>query len=87
MEFIPISVDGYVKKYIENNPLEDEKEFRNKLSNALRSFHRGVKCSCGNDIWVIGSAYVGNRCFSCITGESAPSDDYEIESALNKTLV
>ncbi|MGE4541145.1 MAG: hypothetical protein AB7D35_07780, partial [Bacteroidales bacterium] len=41
-------------------------------------------CSCGNDIWVIGSASVGNSCFTCITGESYPTDDYEIESAIKK---
>ena len=28
--------------------------------------------------------FVGNSCFTCITGESVPIDDYEIESAINK---
>jgi hypothetical protein len=45
---------------------------------------QGIKCTCGNDIWVIGSAIVGNSCFSCITGESAPDSDYEIDSAVKK---
>jgi hypothetical protein len=34
---------------------------------------------------VIGSAQAGNSCFACITGESHPTGDYEIDSALNKT--
>jgi hypothetical protein len=33
---------------------------------------------------VIGSASVGNSCFTCITGESQPDSDYEIDSAIEK---
>ncbi len=33
---------------------------------------------------MIGSAAVGNSCFTCITGESIPTDDYEIGSAIKK---
>jgi hypothetical protein len=34
---------------------------------------------------VIGSASVGNSCFTCITGESSPDNDYEIDGALLKS--
>jgi len=34
---------------------------------------------------VIGSAFVGNACFTCITGEADPSDDYEIAEACDKS--
>ena len=51
---------------------------------ALNAYNDGIKCSCGNDIWVIGSASVGNSCFTCITGEGSPDDDYEIDSAIKK---
>ena len=28
--------------------------------------------------------FVGNSCFTCITGESYPTNDYEIDSAIKK---
>jgi hypothetical protein len=85
MGFVPISIDKYVKKHLENNPSENEKELRKRLNSATEDYKNGVKCSCGNDIWVIGSASVGNSCFTCITGESYPIDDYEIDSAVKKS--
>jgi hypothetical protein len=57
---------------------------RNRLNDALQAFKNGKKCHCGNDIWVIGSASVGYSCFTCITGEGYPTDDYEIDSAIIK---
>ena len=39
---------------------------------------------CGNDIWIIGSASVGNSCFTCITGENYPIDDFEIDTIVSK---
>ena len=84
MGFIPISIDKYVEKHLKNNPSEDEKDLRNRLGSALKSYKNGERCSCGNDIWVIGSASVGNSCFTCVTGESHPIDDYEIDSAVKK---
>lgn len=84
MGFVPISIDKYVKKHMESNPFDNEKELRKHLNSALTDYNRGVKCSCGNDIWVIGSAFAGNRCFTCITGESQPDSDYEIDSAIEK---
>lgn len=85
MAFIPISIDNYLKKHLKSNPTDKEVEVREKLKTALSDYKNGVKCQCGNDIWVIGAAFVGNNCFTCITGESEPSDDYEIDSAIQKT--
>jgi hypothetical protein len=43
---------------------------------------KGAKCiNCENPIWVIGSAFSEKMCFSCITGEAIPEDDYEIDEA------
>lgn len=84
MGFAPISIDNYVVKHLKNNPSENEKDLRIRLKSALADYHNGVTCSCGNDLWVIGSAAVGNGCFTCITGENRPSDDYEIDSAIKK---
>ena len=86
MSFVPISIDKYIKKHLESNPSEDEIDLRKRLNTALTDYQKGEKCACGNDIWVIGSAFVGNSCFTCITGESYPIDDYEIDSAINKRV-
>ncbi len=84
MGFISVSIDEYVKIHLRSNPSEDEKELRKRLESTLLDYKNGVKCSCGNDIWVIGSATVGNSCFVCITGEAYPKDDYEIGQAIRK---
>lgn len=84
MSFKPISVNNYVKIHIKNNPNDNETDLRKRLKIALSDYDKGIKCSCGNDIWVIGSASVGNNCFTCITGESNPNEDYELESAMEK---
>lgn len=84
MGFVPISIDTYIKKHLENNPTENEKDLRERLNSAILDYKNGVKCSCGNDIWVIGSASAGNNCFTCITGENVPTDDYEIDIAIKK---
>lgn len=84
MGFVAISIDKYIKKHLESNPSENEKDLRKNLNSALADYNKGVKCSCGNDIWVIGSAFAGNSCFTCITGESQPDSDYEIDLAIKK---
>jgi hypothetical protein len=53
------------------------------LRSALASARAGARCECGGPIWVIGSAEVGLSCFTCITGEADPSDDYEIAEAMD----
>jgi hypothetical protein len=86
MAFVPISIDKYLKKHLKSNPNESESDLRKRLNSKLADYKRGAKCSCGNDIWVIGSAFVGNSCFTCITGEGDPSDDYEIDLAIKKEV-
>lgn len=82
MGFIPISIEKYIKIHLETNPSENETDLRDRLNSALISYKKGEKCSCGNEIWVVGSASIGNNCFTCITGESYPTDDYEIDLAI-----
>lgn len=84
MGFKGISIEKYIRLHIKNNPNEDKADLKLRLKQALQDFKNGIKCSCGNDIWVVGSATVGNSCFTCITGESEPIDDVEIENALYK---
>ena len=84
MGFKKISIDKYVDLHLKRNPSENKTDLEKRLKIALEDYKNGVKCSCGNDIWVIGSAEVGNNCFTCITGESMPTDDYEIDSAIKK---
>ena len=82
--FIPISPKQYIKLYLKDNPGTDEKEVTEELMEALKAYRSGVRCNCGNPIWVVGSAAVGwNACFTCITGEAIPDDDYEIDEACN----
>lgn len=84
MAFIPISIDNYIKTCLKSNPNDNEKVLRVRLEAALDDYRKGVKCQCGNDIWVVGSATGGNNCFTCITGKSHPAGDYEVESAMDK---
>lgn len=84
MGFKKISIDNYIELHLKNNPTENKADLERRLLSALKDYKNGVTCSCGNDIWVIGSASVGNSCFTCITGESSPTDDYEIEDAIKK---
>jgi hypothetical protein len=50
-------------------------------------YQAGARCHCGEPIWVIGSAEAGHACFTCITGEADPSEDYEIAEACHKHSV
>lgn len=84
MGFVGISIDNYIAKHFENNPSANKKHLRERLISAVEADKNGVTCSCGNDIWVIGSASVGNRCFTCITGENRPDGNYEIDSVLKR---
>lgn len=81
----PITIDEFVKKTISNNKDISSEQLKHQLSIAINKKKQGVKCSvCGNTIWAIGTAMCGwNGCFSCITGETDDSDDYEIDSINN----
>jgi hypothetical protein len=82
MGFKKISIEKYVEPHLKSNPSENKNDLEKRLKSALNDYENGIKCSCGKDIWVIGSAAVGNSCFTCITGKSEPTDDYEIDSAI-----
>lgn len=84
MGFIPISINKYVEKHLINNPLENEMDLRKKIDSSLEAYQNEVRCTCGNDIWVVGSAALGHSCFTCITGESEPNEDFEIDLAVKK---
>ena len=85
MGFTPISIEKFIKNQMKSNPKDNPNEVKKQILRALKDYKNGVKCSCGNDIWVIGSAFSENMCFSCITGETYPDDDYEIIGALEKS--
>ena len=80
----PISVDKFVKLHLKKNPKENEKVLRVRLEAALEDYKNGVKCQCGKDIWIVGSASAPFACFSCITGKDHSGGDFEIDSALDK---
>jgi hypothetical protein len=79
--FSPIRKSEFIDKHIKSNPSESKKNFTRAIDSALNDYKNGVKCDCGNSIWVIGSAVAGNACFTCITHESTPDKDYEIDEA------
>ena len=80
----PISIDQYVKIHLRKNPNDNEKTIKIRIDAALDYYKNGLKCRCGNDIWIVGSPTVPFGCFSCITGKDHPRGDYEIDSALDK---
>lgn len=84
MDFVGITIDSYIRQHLENYPDTNERNLRNRLEDALTAFRKGVRCDCGNDIWVIGSASVGNSCVTCITGGTAQIKYLEIADALPK---
>lgn len=84
MKYTPITIDNYVALHVQNNPTVIASELREKILAALQDFKNGIKCQCGNDIWVIASATAGNSCFNCIMGDTSPTTHLEIEDAINK---
>ena len=79
--FTPISLDDYIARHLAANPGDDRAELIANLTTALAAFKAGATCSCGEPIWVIGSAFAGLACFTCISGEADPSQDFEIAEA------
>lgn len=84
MGFAPIGLRDYVRLRLKSDRGEVAAEITARLQSALEAYKSGVRCHCGAAIWVIGSAEAGNACFTCITGESDPSLDYEIAEACDK---
>lgn len=78
-KFKKISIDSFIEKHIKSNPGIDTKQLKKDLTIFQQLKRKGAKCNCGNDLWVIGSAFSGKGCFTCITMEMDCSGDYEIE--------
>jgi hypothetical protein len=76
--FTAISLDQYVELHLRANPGTDRRELLDQLEYAIDAHRRGIRCECGAPIWIVGSAHGGLACFTCITLESAPDNDYEI---------
>jgi hypothetical protein len=75
----PISLDEYVELNLQSNPDVERDDLVQRLEYAVDAFKRGVRCHCGEPIWIIGSAEAGLSCFSCITGDAQLENDYEID--------
>ena len=85
--FVPISLDDYVRLHLKSHPRADAADLRARLGRALEGYRSGLRCSCGEPVWVIGSAEAGLACFTCITGEADPTGDYEIDAACGATRI
>ncbi len=84
MSFIPISIDEFIDIYHESNPSVNLKVLRFKLEAATEAYKNGEKCTCGNDLWIVGTATSSFKCYQCITGKAHPAGEYEIESVIDK---
>lgn len=80
--FIPIKIEKFAKSVVENNKDVNKENLIRDIKSSIKDVKNGAKCSCGNPIWVAGSAFLGNACFTCITGETDASEDYEIDEVI-----
>lgn len=76
--FMPISIAKYIPLHMKGNPGKQRATLETAHRESLAAAERGECCECGEPIWVLGSAIVRRGCFTYITGESHPEDDYEI---------
>ena len=81
--FTPISIARWVEIHLQSNPGVNRRDLVVRLERARDAFLSGVRCRCGGEIWIIGSAESGLSCFSCATGEVEPDSDYEIDTTQN----
>ncbi|PIE66790.1 MAG: hypothetical protein CSA23_07295 [Deltaproteobacteria bacterium] len=79
--FVPVRLDQFVLQYVRNNKGADGDRLRAAVEDALAAWRQGVRCACGNRLWVAGSAIAGYGCFGCITGSAEPDGDPEIDEA------
>ena len=77
--FVPIGIREYVKLHVKANPDENPSELLARLRSCVSEALKGARCQCGAPIWVVGSV---SACFTCITGEAFPSEDYEIDEVV-----
>lgn len=78
--FKPISKEKYVELFLKSNPTENRHDVIARFDDAIAAHRRGTRCNCGEEIWIVGSAEAGYGCFTCITGESIPDHDFEIDA-------
>ena len=76
--FTLIKLHDYVERHLRANPGERRADVVHGLEKAMDAHRQGVRCACGAPIWIIGSSAAGLGCFTCITGESQPDNDFEI---------
>ncbi|MDL2328504.1 hypothetical protein LJC71_01965 [Desulfosarcina sp. OttesenSCG-928-A07] len=81
-DFMPVSLNHFVRVYLSHNPHAEAEAVRAGVEDALAAWRHGVRCSCGNPIWVAGSAVAGYGCFACITGNAQPDGDMEIDQVM-----
>jgi hypothetical protein len=79
--FAAIKLRDYIELHVRANPGAKRSELAKQLASAIDAYRDGVRCQCGAPIWIIGSAQTRLACFACITGESRPDHDYEIDVA------
>lgn len=79
--FTPVRVKQFIDQYLRNNKDADGDVVRIAVEDALAAWRQGVRCACGNPIWVAGSAVAEYGCFTCITGSIEPNGDPEIDAA------
>lgn len=79
--FIPIQLREYVELHLRANREVERTELIQHLESAIAADRAGARCQCGAPIWIIGSAQTGLGCFACITGQTEPDQDYEIDVA------
>jgi|SRR6516164_4757633 hypothetical protein len=84
--FVPIGIREYAKLHAKANPDENPSELLARLRSCVSDALKGASCQCGAPIWVVGSVAVGYACFTCITDEAFPSEDYEIDEVLASHL-
>lgn len=72
------TTDDYIELHLQANPGTNRAELLDQFQGAIDAHREGVRCHCGAPIWIVGSAQSGLACFTCITGETLPDDDYEI---------
>ena len=76
--FTSIRLEDYVELHLRANPDAKRAEVIARLEDAIDAYQKDIRCQCGAQIWIIGSAKAGLACFTCITGEAVPDSDYEI---------
>jgi hypothetical protein len=86
MGFVPIGVKEYIKLHVEDNPDDNPADLLRRFRVCVADALAGARCHCGEPIWVIGSVFAGHACFTCITGEADPSEDFEIDEVLEARI-